>query len=135
MAISGIDPSNVERDVAVDVEGRVFTGTSYEITAPAAQASTNDPALLVGSQIDARDWLTVSYTVVNAAQTIIWWVYGANSASYADKVIVKGPSDVLASATDSYAVSPAPYAYYCVWIDSKVDAAFGTVTCVGITKK
>jgi hypothetical protein len=135
MAISGRDTNNAEKEILVDTDGRVLTGTSYEVTAPVAQTTTNDPAVLAGAEIDARDWLTVSYTVSVATNTITWWVYGANLATYAGEVIVSGPTDVVAGATSAYAVTPAPYGFYRVKVDSKVDASFGSVTCVGITKK
>ncbi len=102
--------------------------------APDAQTSANDPAAVTGSGIDAQGFTTVSYTVVVADNTITWWVYGANTSDYSDEVIVDGPSDVLAGAADSYAVSPAPYAYYRVKIQSKVAGSHGAVTLVGIAK-
>lgn len=102
--------------------------------APVAQASTADPAVVTGSEIDARPWQSVAYTVLNAAETIQWWAYGANASDYSDEVIVDGPSDVLAAAADSYAVAPAPYAYYRVKIVDKVGGTHGTVTVHGIAK-
>jgi hypothetical protein len=105
-----------------------------EIVAPAAQASANDPAVVAGSEIDARGWSSLAYTILNADNTVTWWVYGANASDYSDEVIVDGPSDVAAAAADSYAVAQAPYAYYRVKIESKVDGAHGNVTVVGIAK-
>jgi hypothetical protein len=106
-----------------------------EHVAPAAQASTNSVAVVAGSEIDARAWRTLAYTIRNSgAQTITIWVYGANAASYADEVIVSGPTDVLTTAATSYAVSPAPYGYYRVKVDAKVDGQQGEATVVGIAK-
>lgn len=102
--------------------------------APDAQAGTNDPAVLDGSEIDARAWRSVAYTVVNADQTITWWVYGANASDYSDEVIVDGPSDVAAGAADSYAVAQAPYGYYRVKFENKVNDTVGTLTCRVIAK-
>lgn len=102
--------------------------------APDAQASTNDPAVLDGSEIDARAWRSVAYTVLVATNTITWWVYGANASDYSDEVIVDGPSDVTAGAADSYAIAQAPYGYYRVKIESKVDDTHGAVTCRCIAK-
>lgn len=105
-----------------------------EQVAPAAQASTNDPAVVAGSGMDMRAWKSLAYTLLCAANTITWWVYGANASDYSDEVIVDGPSDVLATAADSYAVEQAPYAYYRVKIESKVDGDHGTATVRGIAK-
>jgi len=102
--------------------------------APVAQASTNDPAVLAGSAMDARPWKSVAYTVKNITQTITWWVYGANAADYSDEVIVQGPTDVLAAAASSYAVAQAAFAFYRAKIESKVDGAHGVVTLCGIAK-
>lgn len=108
--------------------------SAVEVVEPTAQASTNDPAVLAGSELDARMWRSVAYTVKVATNTITWWVYGANAADYSDEVIVDGPSDVVAAAADSYAVAQAPYGHYRLKIESKVDATHGTVTARGIAK-
>lgn len=115
----------------------VSSGTRHvpvEQVTPAAQVSANDPAVVAGSGIDARPWRSIAYTIVNVDETITWWVYGANAADYSDEVIVDGPSDVLAAVVDSYAVSQAPYGFYRVKIESKVDDTHGTVTVRGIAK-
>ncbi len=105
-----------------------------EQVTPAAQASTNDPAVVAGSELDMRGWRSLAYTILCAANTITWWVYGANAADYSDEVIVDGPSDVVAGAADSYAVSQTPYGYYRVKIMSKVAGSHGTCTIVGVAK-
>jgi hypothetical protein len=101
---------------------------------PNVQASTNNPAVVVGSEVDMRALRSLSYTITVAANTITWWVYGANRSDYADEVIVDGPSDVAAGAADSYAVEQAPYAYYRVKVESKVDGAHGNVGLCGLAK-
>lgn len=118
-------------------ESTVRSGTrqvQIETVAPDAQASTATAAVLTGSAIDARPWRSVAYTVKVASNTITWWVYGANSADYSDEVIVDGPSDVAASANDSYAVEQAPYGFYRLKIVDKVGGSHGTVTAHGIAK-
>lgn len=101
---------------------------------PAAQASTNAAAVVAGSDLDMRPWTSLAYTLTNITNTITYWVYGANLATFADEVIVSGPTDILAAAASSYTVSPAPYAYYRVKIVDKVGGDHGTVTLVGIAK-
>ncbi len=106
-----------------------------EQVTPAAQASTNDPAVVAGSELDARGWGSLAYTIKNTGlQTITGWVYGANASDYSDEVIVSGPTDVAAAAATAYAVSPAPYGYYRVKVESKVDGAHGEATVRGICK-
>lgn len=115
----------------------VMAGTRQvpiEMVTPNAQASANAAAVLAGSDLDMRGWRSLTYTVQVAANTVTWWVYGANKADYSDEVIVDGPSDVAATASDSYAVSQAPYAYYRVKVQSKVAGSHGTVTLAGIAK-
>lgn len=114
--------SNQHRQAAVD------------IVAPDPQVSANDPAVVDGSEIDMRMWRSLAYTLVNADETITWWVYGANAEDYSDEVIVDGPSDVNAAGIDSYSVAQAPFSFYRVKIESKVDATHGTATVRGIAK-
>ncbi len=105
-----------------------------EMVTPNAQISTASVVAVTGSEIDARAWRSVAYTVAVATNTVQWWVYGANASDYSDEVIVDGPSDVAAAAADSYAVEQAPYAYYRVKIIDKVGGTHGTVTVRGIAK-
>ena len=60
-----------------------------ERVASAAQVSTNDPAVVAGSALDMRGWRSLAYTILCAANTISWSVYGANAADYSDEVIVE----------------------------------------------
>jgi hypothetical protein len=114
--------ANEHRQIAVD------------IVMPDAQVGTNDPVVLTGSELDMRMWSSLAYTILCADQTITWWVYAANQSDYSDEVIVDGPSDVLAAAVDSYAVAQAPYAYYRLKFENKVDDVVGTATGSGIAK-
>lgn len=108
--------------------------TEIERVAPAAQASTAAYVVVAGSEIDARPWRSVAYTLKNITNTISYEVFGANLPDYSDEVIVSGPTDILAAAASSYAVAQAPYGYYRVKIIDKVAASHGTVTLVGIAK-
>jgi hypothetical protein len=115
----------------------VSSGTRQVIigqVTPNIQASTASAAVVVGSDMDMRPWRSLSYTILNADQTITWWVYGANAANFSDEVIVDGPSDVLASGIDSYDVQQAPYAYYRVKIIDKVGGVHGNCRVVGVAK-
>lgn len=116
------------------VPGPGYSQQWVDVVAPAAQASTNSAAVLVGSAIDARGWRSLAYTVKVATNTISWWVYGANTEDFSDEVIVDGPSDVVATGADSYAVAQAPYGFYRAKIQSKVAGNHGTVTLAGIAK-
>jgi len=102
--------------------------------APAAQASTASEVVVTGSGMDARVWQALSYTIVNATQTITYNVYGANLSTYADEVLVSGPTDVLAAGISSYSVVPPPFGYYRVKIIDKVGGVHGTVTVNGLAK-
>ena len=101
--------------------------------APAAQTSTAAYVVLAGSEMNMIDFITLAYTVKVATQSINWKVFGANQSDYSDEVEVQGETLVAAAAAGSYAVSPAPYAYYRVKI---VDGAgHGDVTLAGIGKR
>ncbi len=111
-------------------------GTVREIATvdPVAQDSTNATVVLAGSEIDARPWKSVCYTLSVITNTVTYTVFGANLATYADEVIVSGPTDILAAANGTYAVAQAPYSYYRVKILTKVNPNHGTVTLHGVAK-
>ncbi|HVW37517.1 MAG TPA: hypothetical protein VHB99_09430, partial [Pirellulales bacterium] len=87
-----------------------------------------------GAEIDARQWRTVCYNVSVAGNNILWSVWGANASDYSDEVAVKAAAQVNVGAADSYAASPAPYAYYRVKIVDAVGGTHGTATVNGTAK-
>lgn len=99
-----------------------------------AQASANADTVAAGSEIDARGWRSVAYTIQVATQSVDWTIFGANLADYSDEVAVQTEAPVAASAIASYAVAQAPYAYYRVKINSTVGGQHGTATISGIAK-
>lgn len=114
--------ANAHRQVAVD------------IVTPAAQLSVDAETVLAGSEIDARMWTTLAYTVAVATNAVKWAVYGANASDYSDETAVQALTNVAASAKGAYTASPAPYAYYRVKIQPNVAGVQGTVTLCGIAK-
>lgn len=107
---------------------------AVEAVGPIAQASTNATANVAGAEIDARQWRTVCYNVAAAGNAVDWSVWGANASDYSDEVAVKAATKVNAGANDTYAASPAPYAYYRVKIIDDVGGTHGTATVNGIAK-
>ncbi len=101
---------------------------------PAAQLSANADTVVAGSEIDARAWKSVAYTIAVADNDVTWTVFGANAADYSDEIAVQAAAPVVAGATGNYAVAQAPYAYYRVKIRSTVGGAHGTATVRGIAK-
>lgn len=114
--------ASAHRQVAVDAVG------------PLEQAGTNAAAVVTGSEVDARGWRSLAYTIAVADETLTWTVYGANQADFADEVVVNAGADVAAGAASSYAVAQAPYAYYRVKIVNKVADVVGTATVSAILK-
>jgi hypothetical protein len=112
----------------------VAVESRYLVVSPNNQASTALAAVVTGSEIDARPFRSISYTLLNANNTITYWIYGAHRLDFADEVIASGPTDILASAVGSYSVSPAPFSYYRVKIQDKVGGSHGTVAVVGLAK-
>jgi hypothetical protein len=100
----------------------------------AVQASTNSYAL-VGSIVDASMAIAVSFTIKNTgAQTILWEVLAGNTSNLSDGVAVSAPATLASNAFTSYAVTPAPYAYYGLYIKANVNDQHGTATIKGIAK-
>lgn len=104
-----------------------------EEIAPAAQLSTASYVVLAGSELDARAWKSLSYTILVATQSVFWTVYGANSSDYSDEVVVQSEASVSAGASSSFSAAPPPFAYYRVKI--KNNAGAGTATLHGICKR
>lgn len=117
-----------------DPDGFLLTKPASSLVSPAAQNSTAAYAVLAGSELDTRGYNSLAYTLKDATQTITFEVFGANLSDYSDEVIVSGPTDILATGSASYAVTPAPYAYYRVKIIDKVGGTHGVVTLSGIAK-
>lgn len=120
--------------MAMQVVGGIHRQVAIEQVAPAAQLSTNADAVVTGSEIDARPWRSLAYTIKVAANAVTWTVFGANASDYGDEVVVNGAASVDPGLASSYAVSQAPYAYYRVKIRSTVADTPGTATIVGVAK-
>lgn len=110
------------RQVAVDMVG------------PIVKTSANAYAVVVGSEIDARPWGSVAYTLAAITNAVTWVIFGANTADYSDEVQDGSETSVAAAAAGSYASAPAPYAYYRVKIKSTAEGAHGVATVSGIAK-
>jgi hypothetical protein len=99
---------------------------------PVAQVSTNAYVVYAGSEVAAKDFRSVSYTIKAVTESVKWKVYGANLANYTDEVEVQAEATVLAAAASSYAVAQAPYAYYRVKITD--GSGHSTATVTGLAK-
>ena len=120
--------------MTTQIVGGIHRQVAIEMVTPAAQASTNVDAVVVGSEVDARSWRSLAYTIKVITNAVTWTVFGANSADYSDEVVVQSAASVSAGSSGSYAVTQAPHAYYRVKIRSTVADTPGTATVVGIAK-
>lgn len=101
----------------------------------ATQASTNTSTLVAGSILQTTFGMSVGITITNSgANTITWILYGGNTSDLSDKVIIKASADVAAGAADSYGNSLAPFLYYGVYVQSKVNDTPGTAVVRGNVK-
>lgn len=99
------------------------------------QTSTNDPTLVAGSILSAWMGLSVSFTIVNTGDdTISWVVYAGNTADLSDKIIIQASADILTGAASSYSAFVAPFSFYGIYVESKVDDTPGEATIKGIVK-
>lgn len=100
-----------------------------------SQVSTNTSVLVVGSILQAWAGLSVSYTVVNTGDdTISYVVYGGNAPDLSDGIIIQGAADILSGAVGSYSAFVAPFSYYGIFAESKVDNTPGEATVRGVVK-
>ena len=104
--------------------------------APVDQESTDAYVAVVGSELDARAFGALSYTILNTdgVNSIDWKVQGSNDVAFTTTVDVKVEAGVAAGASDTYAVSPPPYSYYRVVIKATVGASQGDASVRGIAK-
>lgn len=101
----------------------------------ATQVSTNTSVLVTGSIIQAWQGLSVAFTIVNSgADTISYIVYGGNASDLSDKVSIQSTTDILAGASGSYSAFVAPFAYYGIYVKSKVNDTPGTAVVRGVVK-
>ncbi len=105
-----------------------------DAVAPVAYTTTASTVVVTGSEIDARPWKSLSYTVVVATQAIKWSVWGANAADYSDEVAVLAAATVAAGAASSYSVVPPPFSYYRVKGIDDSGGVHGVMTVRGIAK-
>lgn len=103
-------------------------------TAPTAQLSTAATVVVTGSDVDARGYSALAYTIIVATQDVSWSVFGANVSDFSDEKAVLTATQVVAGATGNYAVSPPPYGYYRSKIIDTAGGVHGSVTINIIAK-
>jgi len=111
-----------------------YRNVQIETVSPDAQASTASAAAVTGSDMDARPWRSLAYTIAVATQAVKWSVWGANAADFSDEVAVLSPTTVAAAAVSSYSTAQAVYSYYRVKIIDDAEGVHGTATIRGVMK-
>lgn len=101
---------------------------------PAAQATTDSDAVLAGSELDARNYANIAYTLKAATNAITWTVFGANLKDFSDEVQVQAPASVAVGTVGSFAPAGAPYAFYRVKIRATTPESQGQGTLAGLAK-
>jgi len=117
--------------MTMQMVGAVHRRVAVEVVS-AEQDTTDSYVAVEDSEIDARPWKSLAYTIKVSDQNSNWKVLGANKADYSDEVEVKSEETVNAGGASSYAVSQAPYAYYRVKIQESVSG--GKAEINGIAK-
>lgn len=104
------------------------------VTGACAQTSTASTVVVTGTDLDATQFRSVSYTIIVATHDVDWSVFGANVSDYSDEVAVLTATKVDLSTSSSYSVSQAPFRYYRVKIIDDVGGTHGSVTVNGVAK-
>lgn len=99
-----------------------------------AQVSTNATVLVTNSEVDARGWRSLAYTISVITNAVTWSVWGANVSDYSDEVAVLAPVSVAGAANSSYSTSQAPFSFYRVKIIDTSGGSHGTATIGAIVK-
>lgn len=129
MSVIPIGPAAKAHSVPVTLA----TDDRYAEVTPSAQASVAAYADVAGSAFDTAGWKSLSYTLLNASETITYQILGANRSDYSDAVVIQ-TADILAAGSATYAIAQAPYRYYKVQIKDKVGGVHGTTAVYGIVK-
>ena len=98
------------------------------------QASTNNYAVVTGSELNAGPFQSISYTVRASTNNVNWKVFGANKEDFSDEVEVMTETAVTAGGNDSYTASPPAYRFYRVKIKSASTDTPGDADVVGLAK-
>lgn len=103
---------------------------------PAAQATVDAWAAVVGSALDTLNLASVAYTIRNThgANGLNWRVTAANDAAFAASVEAQASALVAAGGSDSYGLAGAPWRYYRVEVQSAVAGNAATALVVGVAK-
>lgn len=120
--------------MTMQMVGGIHRQVAIDTATPDVQNSTNTDAVVTGSEIDARAWNSVAYTIIVATNAITWTVFGAHAADYSDEVAVSTPASVAAGANSSYTVAPAPFSHYRVKIKSTSAGNHGAARVTGVAK-
>lgn len=105
-----------------------------DVVAPAAQNSVAGLTVLAGSEIDARLFSSLSYTIKVATNDVKWTVYAGDASDYSDEVVVSAEASVVAGNVSSYSATPPPFGYYRVKIRDTVGGVHGAATVHGMAK-
>jgi hypothetical protein len=102
---------------------------------PAAQATIDAYADVDGSTLDALNYRTVSFTIVeNNVNAIKWKVLASNDSAFAVSVVAQAEATVAKAASSSYSTTTAVWRYYKVQVCANVGSSQGNVTVVGLAK-
>ncbi len=104
------------------------------VNEPIAQASVNTLTLLANSDMDARIWEALSYTISVITDSVDWTVFGANQSDFSDEVAVQAAASIAAGASGNYSIHVPVFGFYRVKIASTVADTPGTATLVGRVK-
>lgn len=105
-----------------------------EDTGTVTQTSTASTVVVTDSDLDARAYQTVAYTIKVTTNAIKWSVFGANESDYSDEVAVLAATTVASGASSSYTAAPAPFLYYRVKIIDDSGGVHGDVSVRGVAK-
>jgi hypothetical protein len=92
----------------------------FEILHGCAQASTNSFVVLDGSELDARAWRSLEYSLTVLGNDVDWAVYGDNAVAFGTEVCVQVADTIVQSASGSFSVANAHYEFYRIKIKSTV---------------
>jgi hypothetical protein len=91
----------------------IVRGTGrYELLHGASSTANASPAVVDGSQLDARAWRSIDYSLFVYSSSAVWTIWGSNASDYGSEVQLVASAAVASGATGTFSQANAPYQYY-----------------------
>jgi hypothetical protein len=104
----------------------------YELLHGCAQTTTDNYAVVTGSELDASAWRSVYYSIAVLTNSIKWQVWADNDPAFGTELVVQAEATVAANASGTFTIANAPYTNYRLKTKAAVGSSQGDVSVYGL---